>query len=157
MRWRKRMCKVGIHLCNHALIFTLAIFPGKGVNSVLGCDHCKRSRSSQPHIYGLIMTMSSALYFSQLSDAGVVESLVQLTTLPKAANGPRVRWRKLIVSEQMSYCWADQPHRSQGLHSSAHILELHIRYNLILGTQKCLTGLRREPNHSVLHVKLTTR
>lgn len=37
------------------------------------------------------------------------------------------------------------------------ILALHITHNLILGTQKCLTGLQREPSHSVQHVKLTTQ
>lgn len=50
------------------------------------------------------------IFFYQLSDVEVVESLVQLASLSKGGNGPTVHWRKLIVSEQMSRCWADQPH-----------------------------------------------
>ena len=109
------MCKVGIHLCNHGIISTLAIFPGKRVNSGSQSVTTER-RPALPSLISMglpllfVTTLSSSFYLSQLSDAEVVESLVQLASLSKAASGPRVRWRKLIVSEQMSHCWADQPH-----------------------------------------------
>lgn len=156
------MCKTGIHLCNHALISTLDIFPGKGINSETWAVTTEKGPALPSFIFMgssplFVATMSSPFYFSRLSDAEVVDSLMQLTTLCKAGNGPSDCWRKLIVSEQMSHCWDDEHPWSQGLHANADILALHIRHNLILGTQKCLTGLQREPNHSVLHVKLTTQ
>lgn len=156
------MCKLGIHLCNHALISTLDIFPGKWVNPESWAVTTEKGPALPSLIFMgssalFVATMSSPFYFSQLSDAEVVDSLMQLTSLCKAGNGPSDCWRNLIVLEQMSHCRDDEHPWSQGLHASADILTLHIRHNLILGTQKCLTGLQREPNHSVQHVKLTTQ
>lgn len=148
------MCKLGIHLCNHALISTLDIFPVKWVNPESWAVTTEKVPALPSLIFMgssalFVATMSSPFYFSQLSDAEVVDSLMQLTSLCKAGNGPSDCWRNLIVLEQMSHCWDDEHPWSQGLHASADILTLHIRHNLILGTQKCLTGLQKEPNHSV--------
>lgn len=103
------MCKVGIHLCNHILIPTLAIFPGRWVNSEARAFAIKRS----PALSSLISVGSSPLFvttmfsfflfflFFQLSDAEVVETLVQLISLSKQLMVPQsTREIQLCQSKQ---------------------------------------------------------
>lgn len=107
------MCKVGIHLCNHALISTLDRFPGKEVNPESWAVTTEKGPALPRLIFMslsplFVATMSPPFYFSQLSDAEVVDSLMQLTSLCEAGNGAGDCWRKLIVLEQMSHCWDDE-------------------------------------------------
>lgn len=101
------MCKEGTHLCSDVPIPTLSAVSGKGVNSEAWSVNTKISPALSNLIFmvssSLFVTTISSSFFFQLTDVDVVESLVvQLTYVCKEG--------KLIVSQQMSCCWSDQPH-----------------------------------------------
>lgn len=57
------MCKEGIHLCNDVLIPTLAVIPGKRMNSEAWTVNTEIS----PTLPSLIFMGSSSLFFTTMS------------------------------------------------------------------------------------------
>lgn len=84
---------MGIHLYNHALFSTLDIFPGKGVYPESWAVTTEKGPALPRLIFMgssplFVAPMSSPFYFSQLSDAEIVDSLMQFTSSVKQVMVP---------------------------------------------------------------------
>lgn len=89
------MCKVEIHLCNHVLIPTLALFPGRRVNS----ESWAVTTESGPALPSLISTGSSPVFVTTVSSYYFFFSSLVMQRLWRAYCNSRLSLKQLMVPQ----------------------------------------------------------